>query len=724
MILNFKKAVSSSAIGVAMHAVDLLREAVERSRAWLSQKDFDLAQDLKEHIAKHLSESGPQEPTETLASEGDSPTNVVVQSNEVIEAQQRAESAKAKFVESPTPNFEHKAPQEVVRVNADLLDQLVNLAGETSIARSRVEQQVVDFSYTINEMESTLGRLRDQIRRLDQETEAQISHRQEQLNISKTQEGFDPLEMDRYTTLQQLSRSLAESTSDLLDLKATLSDKTKDTETLLLQQGRINTDLQEGLMRSRMVMFSRLVPRLRRVVRQVSQELGKKVNLELGNVEGELDRNMLDKMVAPLEHMLRNAVDHGLESNEERVALGKPEVGTIRLFVAREGAQVVIGLSDDGGGIDVERVRQKAIDAGLLASTTELTDQEVYQFIFRAGFSTRDSVSQISGRGVGLDVVAQEVRQLGGQIEVHSGKGEGSQFVVRLPFTLSVNRALMIGVGDDTYALPLSSVEGIARISVKELEALYRNPEAMLTLGDHSYEVRYLGESMGIAGKPRLVDDGTPIPLVLVKTDEHFYAMHVDQLFGSREIVVKALGPQFASTPGLSGATILGDGSVVVILDLVAMLRESRALGYEQQALEVISDASTTRDKPLVMVTDDSVTVRKVTSRLLNREGYDVITAKDGLDAVRQLQDVVPDVMLLDIEMPNMDGFEVAQHVKNSVRLKHVPIIMITSRTGQKHRERAKGIGVEHYMGKPYQEDALLEKIEEFTQKHADSKQT
>jgi len=715
LILNFKKEVVDSGIATALHSVDLLRIAVERSRSWLAQKDFDLVAKLQGELLPVDTDNTESVEATSDAEEVESSRATTLEGNEavtqLVAAQEQAESAKAKFIESPVPNFEHKAPQEVVRVNAVLLDELVNLAGETSISRARVEQQVVDFTFTINEMESTLGRLRDQIRRLDLETEAQISHRQEQFNLSKTQEGFDPLEMDRYTTLQQLSRSLAESTSDLLDLKSTLSDKTKDTETLLLQQGRINTDLQEGLMRSRMVMFSRLVPRLRRVVRQVSQELGKKVSLELGNVEGELDRNMLDKMVAPLEHMLRNAIDHGLESGEERIAKGKPEEGTIRLFVAREGAQVVIGLSDDGAGIDVNRVRQKAIDSGLLAPTTELTDQEIYQFIFRAGFTTRDDVSQISGRGVGLDVVAQEVRQLGGQLEVTSEPGLGSQFVVRLPFTLSVNRALMIGVADDSYALPLSSVEGIARIDVKQLEELYSNPDKTLDIGSQNYELRYLGEVMGVSAKPKLLDDGTPVPLVLVRSDEHHYAMQVDRLFGSREIVVKALGPQFASTPGLSGATILGDGSVVVILDLVAMLRESRALGFERQALEVISESSSEREKPLVMVVDDSVTVRKVTSRLLTREGYDVVTAKDGIDAVRQLQDTVPDVMLLDIEMPNMDGFEVAQHVKNSTRLKAVPIIMITSRTGQKHRERAMDIGVEQYLGKPYQEDVLLEEI-------------
>ncbi|RMA82231.1 Hpt domain-containing protein [Umboniibacter marinipuniceus] len=727
LIRYFRVDVPSAERGTLTTAIDQLRYSVEQSRIWLGSQNFNLIQRIVEgdsslsavSAAGEVSESSPETVDENaltvIGDEGNQALSKLVENT----ASQSTKSA-ASFADlGAATQFEHKAPQEVVRVSSTLLDEMVNLAGETSIARSRVEQQVTDFAFNLDEMDNTINRLREQVRRLDIETEAQILFRQEQLAELASLEGFDPLEMDRYTTLQQLSRSLSESASDLQDLKSSLLDNARDTETLLLQQGRINTDLQEGLMRSRMVMFSRLVPRLRRVVRQVSSELGKPVRLELGNVEGELDRNMLDKMVGPLEHMLRNAIDHGIEDAAARAANGKDEEGVIRIFVAREGAQVVIGLADDGDGINVERVRRKAIDSGLLADSQELSEQEIYQFIFRPGFSTRDDVSQVSGRGVGLDVVAQEVRQLGGQIEVFSERGQGSQFVVRLPFTLSVNRALMITVADDTFALPLSSVEGIARIEPAQLRALYNNPEAKFNFADNEYDLRYLGEVMGLSAQPQSIDDTGAIPLVLVKTDDHHFAMHVDQLHGSREIVVKSLGPQFASTPGLNGATILGDGTVVVILDLVAMLRADLALGYEKHAHDLLESSVASRETPLIMVVDDSVTVRKVTSRLLNREGFDVVTAKDGVDAVRQLQDVVPDVMLLDIEMPNMDGFEVARTVKTSVRLKHVPIIMITSRTGEKHRERAKEIGVEDYMGKPYQEDRLLAQIREFLSERA-----
>ena len=262
-------------------------------------------------------------------------------------------------VASDITPFQQKktGPQEVLRVNSDLLEELVNLAGETSISRARLEEQVNEFRGSLGEVDSTISRLQEQLRRLDIETEAQVLFRREQM---AHEESFDPLEMDRYSNLQQLSRSLIESASDLQDLRSDLAEKVKDAETILLQQSRINTTLQEGLMRSRMVPFSRMVPRLRRIVRQVASELGKKVSFELDNVEGELDRSVLERMVPPFEHMLRNAVDHGIESPEERVSLGKPETGRIVLSLRREGSNVVMRLADDGRGIDLDRVRQKS----------------------------------------------------------------------------------------------------------------------------------------------------------------------------------------------------------------------------------------------------------------------------------------------------------------------------------------------------------------------------
>jgi len=609
-----------------------------------------------------------------------------------------------------------RAPQELVKVPADLLEGLVNLAGETSIFRGRVEQQVSDFGFTLSEMEATIDRVRDQLRRLDTETQAQILSRYQAEAERAGYEDFDPLEMDRHSQLQQLSRALFESASDLLDLKETLAARNRDAETLLLQQARVNTELQEGLMRTRMVPFDRLVPRLRRIVRQVAGELGKQVEFVVGNADGEMDRTVLERIVAPLEHMLRNAVDHGIESVAQRRAAGKTEQGTIRLDLGREGGDIVLTLADDGGGIKLEAVKRKAIERGLMDADSDLTDHEILQFILEAGFSTAEKVTQISGRGVGMDVVHSEVKQLGGSMSIESTPGSGTTFLIRLPFTVSVNRALMVLSGEDLYAIPLNTIEGIVRVSPYELEAYYAPDAPRFEYAGQAYELRYLGDLLNNGQQPKLVGQSLPLPVILVRSSEHAVAVQVDSLAGSREIVVKSLGPQFAGVHGISGATILGDGRVVVILDLLATIRvlhahllnqlQPRLAGHVPTAAEAEADRPT-----LVMVVDDSVTVRKVTSRLLERNGMNVLTAKDGVDAISQLQEHSPDIMLLDIEMPRMDGFEVATLVRHDERLKGLPIIMITSRTGEKHRERAMSIGVNEYLGKPYQESLLLETI-------------
>lgn len=618
--------------------------------------------------------------------------------------------APALNTQTDNPAARKAQPQEMVKVSADLMESLVNLAGETSINRGRVEEQVNDLGFSLDEMGSTVQRLQEQLRRLDIETEAQMIFRQEQLSVS---EDFDPLEMDRYTHLQQLSRSLIESASDIVDLRSTLADKARDVETVLLEQSRINTELQEGLMRSRMVPFSRIVPRLRRIVRQISTELDKDVQLELGNTEGDLDKSMMERMVAPLEHMLRNAIDHGIEPSAAREQAGKPSRGRIYINLARDGADVLIHIEDDGAGIDIAKVRKKAIERYLMNADAELSDQEVLQFILYAGFSTAETVTQISGRGVGMDVVNSEIKQMGGSIVINSESGKGASFTVRVPFTVSVNRALMVSIGEDRYAIPLNTIEGIVRISPFELEHYYANPEEAFEYAGQDYDLRYLGSLLDESTTARLQGHTAPLPVLLLRSADHSVAIHVDSLQGSREIVVKSLGSQFKAVQGVSGAAILGDGNVVIILDPNAMVRRLFALDAPKLPAASMQAALPVARDPIVMVVDDSVTVRKVTSRLLEREGYDVVLAKDGMDAMNMLQDVSPDIMLLDIEMPRMDGFEVAKNVRSSLDHNALPIIMITSRTSDKHRQRGLESGANLYMGKPYQEAQLLSSIKE-----------
>ena len=638
-----------------------------------------------------------------------------------LQTQALPEVAPQPSAKAESPAIQPEATGDMVKVSAELLDDLVNLAGETSIFRGRIEQQVNDAQVALSEMETTIERIRDQLRRLDTETQGRILSRQQVEAERLGYEEFDPLEMDRHSQLQQLSRALFESASDLLDLKETLERSNHDAQNLLQQQGRINTELQEGLMRTRMVPFERMVPRLKRIVRQVASELGKDVEFIVGNAQGEMDRNVLERMVAPLEHMLRNAVDHGLESAEARRAAGKPEQGRITLDLAHEGGDIIFDIRDDGAGVPLDAVRRKAIKRGLLDPNLEISDRDVLQFILQPGFSTAEKITQISGRGVGMDVVHEEVRQLGGSMIIDSTPGQGVHFRIRLPFTVSVNRALMVQCLEDQYAIPLNTIEGIVRVLPNELDGYYQLDPPLYEYAGQRYELCYLGELLQTAVRPKLLGQSLPLPVLLVQCNERRIAVQVDAMAGTREIVVKSLGPQFAAVQGLSGATILGDGRVVLILDLLAHIRAMQ-LRLPQRRLANGDELPVIDAEPhrplLVMVVDDSVTVRKVTSRLLERHGMNVLTAKDGLDAMTLLEEHTPDLMLLDIEMPRMDGFEVATQVRSDPRLQHLPIIMITSRTGQKHRDRAMAIGVNDYLGKPYQESVLLESIALWSKTH------
>ncbi len=593
---------------------------------------------------------------------------------------------------------------EMARVDADLLDQLLNISGEASIARSRLEQQLGSIDFNLGELSRTVTRLKDQLRSLEIETEAQILHRHEDEGGHRGD--FDPLELDRYSSIQQFSRALAETANDVASIQQLLENLAKDTQNLLQQQARTITELQNGLMRTRMVPFQRHVQRLARIVRQAASDTDKRAELIVEGAAGELDRQVLERMLPPFEHMLRNAVVHGIEKPDDRVRRGKPEAGRIVLELHREGAEVMVRLSDDGGGMNLNAIREKGASLGLVPPGQVLSDEDAMQLILEPGFSTAGTITQQAGRGVGMDVVATEIKRLGGALHMETKAGEGTVFTIRLPFTLAITHALVVRTGEEFYALPLPTVEGVLRLSKTEVMAhLGRDTEAF-DYGGQKYRFQHLATFVSLEPSP-LPEQDVTIPVVLVRAGEHSTGLVADELVGSREIVVKSVGPQISSIRGISGATILGDGRIVIILDIGALVRaEWRGRPQPQVTIKEKTDKRT-----FAMVVDDSITVRRVTQRLLERNGMRVLTARDGMDAVALLQDNVPDIILLDIEMPRMDGYEVAAHVRNDPRLKSVPIIMITSRVGEKHRARAIELGVDDYLGKPYQEAQLLDAI-------------
>ncbi len=599
----------------------------------------------------------------------------------------------------------------LLRVNADMIDRFVNEAGELSIARSRIEGEVAAFKRALADLTENISRMRSQLREVEIAAETQM-----QSTIKAREESgehFDPLEFDRFTRMQELTRFLAESLADVITLQQGLQKNLDEAELAINAQARLNRELQQGLMGVRLVPLANLGDRFYRIVRQTAKELDKKANLELKGTRTELDRSVLEKITAPFEHLLRNAIAHGIESSEQRVAAGKPEIGEIVIDAAQRGNEVVLTVSDDGAGLDFPRIRAKAIEAGLLAPDIELPEAQLAQFIFMPGFSTAKEVSQIAGRGVGMDVVKNEITSLGGRVEIASAPGRGTTFAITLPLTLAVTQAVMLRAGQSIYAVPSVMIEQVQEYKAEGYAQVAAARE--IAWKDNRYPLRPLLPLLGEGDTPT---PARQIPVLLLKSGTQRAAIRVDEIIGNREVVVKTIGPQLSRLAGIAGATVLGNGQVVLILNPVQLVhREGPTRVEVVHAAPVVPEPAPAKaaTAPLVMVVDDSLTVRKITGRMLAREGYEVATAKDGVDALQQLQEMKPDCILLDVEMPRMDGFEFARNVRADEATRAIPIIMITSRTADKHRTRAMELGVNEYMGKPYQEDQLLALIRRYT---------
>jgi len=573
------------------------------------------------------------------------------------------------------------------------------------------------FRRAMVDLTDNIGRMRAQLREVELASEGQM---QSTIKLKEELgEHFDPLELDRFSRMQELTRFLAESLGDVITLHQGLQKNLDETDLALHAQARLNRELQQGLMGVRLVPLGNLADRFYRIVRQTAKELDKKANLELKGTRTELDRSVLEKITAPFEHLLRNAIAHGLETPAQRLAAGKPEIGEVQIDAVQRGNEVVLTVTDDGAGLDFKRIREKAVQSGLLAADVELPQSQLAQFIFITGFTTATQVSQVAGRGVGLDVVKNEITSLGGRVEIASTPGRGTTFTITLPLTLAVTQAVMVRAGTTIHAVPSVMIEQVQEYKAQPYAGVVAKGE--IVWKENRYALRSLLPLLGEADTPA---PARQIPVLLLKSGVQRAAIRVDEIIGNREVVVKTIGPQLARLAGISGATVLGNGQVVLILNPVQLVHRDGAASAAapvpaapvSQPEAVAPAKGTSR---LVMVVDDSLTVRKITGRMLAREGYEVATAKDGVDALQQLQDLRPDCILLDVEMPRMDGFEFTRNVRADADTRAIPIIMITSRTADKHRNHAIELGVNEYMGKPYQEDQLLALIKQYTQKAA-----
>ncbi len=597
------------------------------------------------------------------------------------------------------------ASRGLLRVRSEILEKLVNEAGEVAIARSRIEVEMRVLRNALADLTENVVRLRGQLREIEIHAESQMQAREREAGESARE--FDPLEFDRFTRFQELTRMMAESVNDVSTVQQSLTRMVDNTDAALSAQARLNRELQQDLMRVRMVPFGTLAERLHRLVRQTAKELDKRASLELRGASVELDRSVLERITGPLEHLLRNALTHGIEAAARRAAAGKPEAGEIVLDVRQEGNEIVLSLADDGAGLDLEKIRDKALQRGLIDAAEQISEQRLAELIFVPGFSTVDEVTEIAGRGVGMDVVKDEVGGLGGRIELESAPQRGSRFTIRLPLTTAVTQAVLVRSGARICALPAVMIEQVQQLRPEQLAQA--RAAGYVEWAGRYYPFAPMHELLGEA-------DAAPgpgrryAPVLLLRSGAEAAAVQVDEMIGNQEVVVKDLGPQLARVPGVAGVTVLGSGEIVLILNPVALMQRPRPQpGHVTTQIPAPASA-----RLKVMVVDDSLTVRKITGRLLEREGYQVLAAKDGVEALEQLAHTVPDVMLVDIEMPRMDGFDLTRNVRADPRLKSVPIIIITSRTADKHRAYAQEVGANAFLGKPYREEQLLGHIASF----------
>ena len=686
-----------------------------------------------------------------------------------------------------------------LRVRSDSVEQLADEAGEISIHRSRIEAEMRNLKAGLLDLTASVVRLRGQLREIEIQGESQIQSRLDQ------ESEFDPLEFDRYTRFQELTRGLAEGVNDVATVQQSLLKNLADADIALLTQTRLSRSVQLRLQTLRTVPFSNVSDRLYRVLRQTAKDLGKRANLDIQGGRIEIDRSVLERLAPVLEHLVRNALAHGIETESSRLALGKPGIGELILSARQQGNEVAISLVDDGGGIPLDKVRKRAIALGLIAADEATTDGQLFEFIFQPGFSTAEHVTAVAGRGIGMDVVRSEVAALGGRVEVHTEKGISTSFTLSVPLTLAVTQVLLVGVGKAVFGVPSSLIAQVRQVPAKERAIAVASGQ--LDHEGRSLDFRSLGDLLRITHD---VDAQRTAPVVVLRAGDSMAAVQVDRIISNQEVVAKPYGPQLARVPGLAGLTVLANGTIALLLNPLNLMlaREGEAprraamplpLVPEAEAIAaspaapklkevepivdaaaavaggpmVVTPAATgetppveiaapavtrappamerapepvpapsptplvvpdpvvidavaafTRPAayippepipmeaelrvPVVLVVDDSLTVRKITTRLLEREGYKALTAKDGLDALQILSDANPDVILLDIEMPRMDGFEFTKTIKADNRQSHIPIIMITSRTAEKHRNHAMELGVNEYLGKPYQDEQLM----------------
>ncbi|MFM8454275.1 MAG: response regulator [Gammaproteobacteria bacterium] len=649
------------------------------------------------------------------------------QQTELIESLEKAKAPKETEEQDSKSedNKKTKQKKEYLKIRADLVDNLNNLTEEFHINLSKIFQKNMVVSKQLIEFEKLFSKIQNSIKIILVKVSSEYKKLLKKQQFNKKNKNLD---LEKYTEVYELSLSMEEIIGDIVSIWHNAHEQQQILDRLVTEQQRIGHKVHDDLIKIRTTPLSIIVPRLTKLIQQVSTSLGKKVNFLTKNLDLEIDRKVFEKLLPALEHLIRNAIDHGVELPEQRLKNNKSEIGNIKLTVEKKLNEFLLELSDDGAGIDLEKVLKKARDLDYLRQDNRnLSEQEILQFIFLPGFSTKQELTAISGRGIGMDVVAAQISSIGGEINIKTRLKKGTSFVLKIPLALSLDRAVFFSIGEQIYGVQSTNIVGVSRIEQKHLPAHLGANAVKFQYGDKMYRLRLMSQLLGASLKTSILNT-THLPVLILKALNLDVAVVVDRVLGSQEVTIKKLGNQFSELPEYAGAVVRESGQVIIILNTAQLLTKDKIkkISNENQNIEIIrfsveKNPVSIEKKNYILVVDDSLTVRKVTANLLEKNGFLVKTAKDGLEALELIDENSPSLLVSDIEMPRMDGFELVETLKKDLLLSHIPIIMITSRVGIKHRERAYELGVNSFMTKPYGDEELLQLIKRYTYSNSSS---
>jgi chemosensory pili system protein ChpA (sensor histidine kinase/response regulator) len=625
--------------------------------------------------------------------------------------------ARLEALPRPAPVTAQETAGPSIRVSLERLDALMNLVGELMIARSRLDRRLMQLDRVGELLLFSRSRMAQAVR------DFEGKHHYPQLPGARARGGvaagamrdmadlFAELEFDRYDDFNILARSVAEMSADIAEVQQQHAALLRAVRDDVAHIQRLTAALRKEVTRARMVPIGRLFPRFARQVREVARGVGKAVSLQVRGESAEVDNSIMEQIADPLLHLVQNAVTHGIEPEPERLARGKPAQGAISLRAYHQGAFLHVEVEDDGRGIDDELIRQEAVDRGLLRAeeARALSTPEALNLIFVPGFSTASEVTRASGRGVGLDVVRTNVSRLNGEIEVDTEIGVRTRFTLKLPLTVAIAEAVMARVGTEVLAVPMMAVSAMRNVRPEAVQSV--GERETVRIDDQVMELLHMDRVLGL---PRS-EPAARAPVIVMRGGGRPFAVRVDELLGKEEIVIKSLGEFLEGVGPFAGATISGEGRVILLVDPTRLLEASRQLPAPEaaEALEMrIAPAHAGGAERAVMLVDDSISIRKYVGQMLEKAGFRVFTAVDGQDALQQLTELTVQTIITDLEMPRVNGYALIEDLRRRPNTRDVPVIVLTTRAGEKHVNVARRLGVHHYITKPVDEQAFIRLVE------------